>query len=189
MEWSSEQIALFRTLRVDQGLTLLQCADQLGISRSAASGKARDLKLPSPRVGTGGHQFTFTACPAGKDAALFRAQWKNGVPMDQLRSRWKVGDTTIHNWVASLGMLRQRIVRNVPPRPLSPKPLPIKVVVPRAVVKKPTDASEPYVYTRPSGRCQFLTSDGKPWMVCADEAVFPRPYCAAHLRVVFGGGA
>jgi hypothetical protein len=180
-EWSAENLAKFRDLRAS-GLTLNQCAMKLGTSRSSASGKARDLKLPSPCPASGGHHAS--PIPEGASLLNLKAMWRNGVAKGLIAKQFKVGRQMLERWAEKLELPERDIVlvTRVVPRPvavsLPPKPLP----KPRAV--KP-GMDEAYVFDRPAGRCQFVTNSARPWRMCGCVAPFGRSLCGDHQRICY----
>ena len=183
--WTPETLERFRILRAS-GKTLLECADLLGTTRSAASGKARDLKLPSPRVGSGGHAFRKP--PTGDLLRDFRAAYEGGLSEKRLRARFRIGPDTIRRWAKDLRLSRGALVameqsapmvalRPVvapPPRlpPVHPVPVPIQTVrfLAPAVAPCAWPLGEP-------GTREFH--------YCDAESVPGRPYCQEHHAIAY----
>lgn len=63
---------------------------------------------------------------------------------------------------------RKEYSRKKQPRPRAPIVAPIRLPPPPPPV--------------PVFVCQWPLNDGRPWRFCQEQAVFGRPYCAAHCR-------
>jgi len=161
MEWNDETIAQLTALW-NEGLSATEIGRRMSISKNAVVGKAHRINLP-PRPS-----------PIGRNT---------GAQPRKPPAPRRVTADTLPPLASDAAPAAP-----VPPAPAAPvaaaaQPLPPPVPMPAKRID--VQALRTIFRARPTAKCQWPTSNGKPWTFCHADTAAGRSYCAEHSSLAY----